>query len=178
MERYLVLTAVGEDRPGLVSRITGLIADCGCNVEDSRMAVLGTQFAFILLLGGDDAPVAAVEGAVPALAEELGLFLTSRRSGPPEGRAAGDRIPYEVRGVCLDHPGVVHEISHFLAQRGINIGELTTRTQAAPVTGAPLFSMHLAVEVPAGEGIIALRRDLEQFCDPLGVDVEIRPLEH
>lgn len=177
MESYLVVTAVGEDRPGLVSRITGLIANAGCNVEDSRMSVLGTQFAFILLLAGDEAAVQAVEGAVAAVADELDLFLTSRRSGPPKGRAVGDRIPYEVRAVSLDHPGVVHQITHFLAQRGINIGELSTRTHAAPVTGAPLFSMRLAVEVPAGAGIGGLRRDLEQFCDPLGVDVEIRPLE-
>ncbi|HBB40858.1 MAG: glycine cleavage system protein R [Nitrospirae bacterium CG18_big_fil_WC_8_21_14_2_50_70_55] len=176
MESYLVLTAVGEDRPGLVARITGLIADSGCNVADSRMSVLGTQFAFILLLAGEPEAVAAVAAAVPGLAAELGLFVTSHPSGPPAARAVGDRIPYEVRGVCLDHPGVVHEISHFLAQRNINIGELTTRTHAAPVTGAPLFSMRLAVEVSADQGISGLRRDLEAFCDSLGVDVEIRPL--
>ncbi len=171
-----MLTAVGEDRPGLVSRITGLIADHGCNVEDSRMSVLGTQFALILLLSGAEAQVQAVAAAIPAVAEELGLMVTTGPSGPPAERQAGERIPYEVRAVCLDHPGVVHEISHFLAQRGINIGDLTTRTQAAPVTGAPLFAMRLAVEVGPGEGIGTLRRDLERFCDPLGVDVEIRPL--
>jgi len=53
MAEYLVISAIGEDRPGLVSRLTGVIAEHGCNVEDSRMSVLGTEFAVILLLSGE-----------------------------------------------------------------------------------------------------------------------------
>ncbi len=176
MAGFLVLTAVGEDRPGLVSRLTGWIADRGCNVEDSRMSVLGTEFAFMLLLSGEEAAVAAIAAEAAALGEELGLTVVARPSGPPAARAGDDRIPYTVRAVCLDHPGVVHEISHFLARHGINIGDLATRTHQAPITGAPLFSMELTVEVPASLRLPALRRELEALGERLGVDVEIHPV--
>ncbi len=47
---YLVLTAVGPDRPGLVNDLSSLIAAAGANLEDSRMAILGGEFAVILLI--------------------------------------------------------------------------------------------------------------------------------
>jgi glycine cleavage system transcriptional repressor len=177
MPDYLVISAIGDDRPGLVSRLTGLIQDCGCNVEDSRMSVLGTEFALILLLSGEADGVARVGREAPALAEELGLTLTAKPAGPPSARPVANRVPYEVRAVCLDHPGVVHEITQFLARCDINIGELTTQTYAAPVTGAPMFSLHLRAEVPADRSIRALRADLAELGDQHGVDIEVHPVE-
>ena len=175
MADYLVISAIGEDRPGLVSRLTGVIAEHGCNVEDSRMSVLGTEFAVILLLSGEGEAVQRVGDAARAVGEELGLLVTAKPTSARSARAVADRVPYEVHAVCLDHPGVVHEISHFLAQRQINIGDLATTTYPAPVTGAPMFSLRMQVEVPAGQPLAALRRELAEFCDRLGVDSEIHP---
>jgi glycine cleavage system transcriptional repressor len=172
---YLVISAIGEDRPGLVSRLTGVIAEHGCNVEDSRMSVLGTEFAVILLLSGDGEAVRRVGKAARAAGEELGLLVNVKPTTARPTQAVADRVPYEVHAVCLDHPGVVHEISHFLAQRQINIDDLTTATYPAPVTGAPMFSLRMQIEVPAGQRLSALRRELAEFCDRLGVDSEIRP---
>ncbi len=47
---YLVLTAVGPDRPGLVSEISSLVLAAGANLEDSRMAILGGEFALLVLV--------------------------------------------------------------------------------------------------------------------------------
>ena len=38
---YLVITANGPDLVGLVEKFTNRILDAGCNIEASRMAVLG-----------------------------------------------------------------------------------------------------------------------------------------
>jgi glycine cleavage system transcriptional repressor len=176
MADYLVISALGEDRPGLVSRLTGAIAECGCNVEDSRMSVLGTEFAVILLLSGEPEAVARAGPAAQAVGNELGLLVTVKATGAPSGRRTGDRVPYEVRAVCLDHPGVVHEISHFLARRRINIDDLTTSTYPAPITGAPMFSLRMQIEVPADHSLSALRSELGEFCERLGVDSEIHPV--
>ena len=46
-QEYLVITANGEDRVGLVEKFTNRILDAGCNIEASRMAVLGGQFAIL-----------------------------------------------------------------------------------------------------------------------------------
>ncbi len=51
---YLVLTAVGPDRPGLVSEISSMVLSAGANLEDSRMAILGGEFALLVLVSGDE----------------------------------------------------------------------------------------------------------------------------
>ncbi|HHU7937171.1 TPA: ACT domain-containing protein, partial [Escherichia coli] len=37
-QHYLVITALGADRPGIVNTITRHVSSCGCNIEDSRLA--------------------------------------------------------------------------------------------------------------------------------------------
>ncbi|HHU9887380.1 TPA: ACT domain-containing protein, partial [Escherichia coli] len=48
-QHYLVITALGADRPGIVNTITRHVSSCGCNIEDSRLAMLGEEFTFIML---------------------------------------------------------------------------------------------------------------------------------
>jgi glycine cleavage system transcriptional repressor len=40
LQHYLVITALGADRPGIVNTITRHVSSCGCNIEDSRLAML------------------------------------------------------------------------------------------------------------------------------------------
>ena len=47
--RWFILSAIGRDRPGLVSELARLVLDSDANLEDSRMTILGTDFAVILL---------------------------------------------------------------------------------------------------------------------------------
>jgi glycine cleavage system transcriptional repressor len=50
---YLVISALGEDHPGTRQRPVPRILEQGCNIEDSRMTVLGGEFAAILLVEGN-----------------------------------------------------------------------------------------------------------------------------
>jgi len=48
MQRSLVMTVIGQDRPGLVESVAGLVAEHRGNWLESRMSRLGGQFAGIL----------------------------------------------------------------------------------------------------------------------------------
>ena len=50
MQRQFVLTLTGPDRIGIVDRVTRLLLDRGGNVETSRMARLGGEFAILMLV--------------------------------------------------------------------------------------------------------------------------------
>ncbi len=45
MQRMLVMTVIGQDRPGLVDSVAELVAAHGGNWLESRMSRLGGQFA-------------------------------------------------------------------------------------------------------------------------------------
>src|SRR5262245_45493038 len=115
--RYTVLTAVGRDRPGLVQEISQAIHDAGGNLEDSRMAVLGGEFALIVLLSGPGAAVERLRVRSGDLEARLGLRVSLHETRAAEG---GRGIPtYRLRVTGVDRPGIVLAISKLLAARNI-----------------------------------------------------------
>ncbi|HKO46218.1 MAG TPA: ACT domain-containing protein, partial [Polyangiaceae bacterium] len=92
---YLVLTAVGPDRPGLVSEISSLVLAAGANLEDSRMAILGGEFALLVLVSGDEQAMQKVAASAGELGARLGLSLLTK---PTTSRqAARDFLPFQIR---------------------------------------------------------------------------------
>jgi glycine cleavage system transcriptional repressor len=170
---YLVITANGEDRVGLVERFTNRILDAGANIEASRMAVLGGQFAILMLVSGPWNALSKLEDLMPSIGEHLGLAIICKRTR--ERSLVKPMVPYHVEVVSMDHPGIVNKLSSFFARRGINIEELNTSTYPAAHTGAPMFSVQMTVGIPAGTHFSTLRGDFLDYCDDLNLDGTLEP---
>ena len=54
MKSWYALSAIGRDRPGIVADLAELIYECDCNLEDSSMTILGSEFAVLLLLSSGE----------------------------------------------------------------------------------------------------------------------------
>lgn len=172
---YLVISVVGQDRPGIVRELSHVIAEQGCNIEDSRMAVLGGEFAAIILVEGRWNTLAKIENALPELSRSLDLTLFAKRTGPrPTDRSL---LPYAVEAVSMDHPGIVHSLADFFAARDINIEEMATHAYPAPHTGTPMFSVHMTVGIPAGTHIAGLREEFMDTCDAMNLDAVLEPFK-
>lgn len=170
---YLVITASGEDRVGLVENFTSKVTETGCNIEESRMAVLGGQFAIIMLVSGPWNALSKLEGQLEPVSGQLGLTVIHKRTR--ERERLQPLIPYRVDVIALDHPGIVHSLAGFFARRRINIEELQTNTYPAPHTGTPMFSVNMTVGIPADEHIPTLRGDFFDYCDSLNLDATFEP---
>ncbi len=176
MSDYLVITALGKDRPGIVNELSKAIADSGCNITDSRMTVLGGEFALILMIAGAPKSVSEMEGRLPSLEKALALTVVAKRTQPRD--SAKSMMPYAVDVVSMDHPGIVHEVAQFFSQRGINIEEMETGTYSAAHTGTPMFSLHMTISVPADQQINRLREAFTGFCDDINLGGTLEPLRH
>ncbi|AUB77886.1 glycine cleavage system protein R [Spiribacter sp. SSL99] len=175
-KNYLVVSALGEDRPGLVEAVSALIRDTGCSIGDSRMSVLGGDFAMILTVEGRWNELAKLESSLPAAGRRLDLDVQVRRTRPPQPTA--NVMPYSVEVVCVDHAGIVHQLGHFFASREINVRDLTTTTYAAAHTRTPMFQLQMTIDVAASLHIARLREEFMDFCDQLNLDAIIEPLRH
>lgn len=172
---YLVLSALGEDHPGIVDILSKTILEHGCNIEDSRMTVLGGEFAAILLVQGKWNTLAKIENALPELEQRLGMTIISKRTG--ERAAGADLLPYAVDVIAMDHPGIVNNLAGFFSERGINIEDLTTSTYAAAHTGTPMFAVHITIGIPVDIHIATLREEFTDYCDELNLDAVLEPLK-
>jgi glycine cleavage system transcriptional repressor len=171
---YLVITASGEDKVGLVDRLSTSITDSGCNIEESRMAVLGGQFALIMLLAGPWNALSKLEGQLGALGDQLGLAIIHKRTQQREHTRPV--VPYRVDVVAMDHPGIVRSLASFFSRNGINIEELQTNTYPAPHTGTPMFAVIMTVGIPAEVHIPTLRGNFLDYCDDLNLDATFEPV--
>ncbi|MBI5437988.1 MAG: glycine cleavage system protein R [Nitrosomonadales bacterium] len=170
---YLVITASGEDKVGLVDRLSSKITESGCNIEESRMAVLGDQFALIMLLSGPWNALTKLEGQIESLGDQLGLAIIHKRTRQRERTQPA--VPYVVEAVAMDHPGIVRNLAAFFSKNGINIEELQTGTYPAPHTGTSMFSVAMTVGIRADVHIPTLRGNFLDYCDDLNLDASFEP---
>ena len=81
----LTLTCIGDDRPGLVSDLSGAIKAYGGSWERSQMARLAGKFAGILQVEVPDEHAEALVGQLTALTA-VGLLVTVEATAVPTAR--------------------------------------------------------------------------------------------
>lgn len=170
MPASLVLTVIGQDRPGLVESIAQIVARHEANWLESRMAHLAGHFAGILRVEVDEANAQALTDAIKQLADS---GLESVVHTDPQNASTNESPLVLLDLVGQDRPGIVREISRVLATSGVNVEELTTERQAAATTGQLLFSAKARLRLPPGASEESLRDALEAVAGDLMVDVTL-----
>jgi glycine cleavage system transcriptional repressor len=180
------LSALGADRPGIVAAVSGVLVDLGCNLEDSTMTILQGHFAILLVVTAPpQVDRESLESALTDVAEALDLTVDVRplteaaasahgaeaatrpgsagRHGPSV--ETGESWTIAVHGA--DRPGIVHSVTHALAEAPGNVVDLATHVVGGPES--PVYVMTLRVTLPAGENGEAAARRVCEAASELGV---------
>lgn len=171
MTKNLVISALGNDKPGLVNQLSKNILDQGGNISESRMMVLGGEFAIMLLVTGNQDCINNINSKLKEIGNTLGLTIIAKETQPQESKQK--RLPYQITVVSMDHPGIVHNITDFLSSRNLNVEEIETKTYPAAHTGTPMFSLEMTISVPADDSVKILRDEFIIFCDDLNLDASL-----
>ncbi|MDA1106833.1 MAG: glycine cleavage system protein R [Proteobacteria bacterium] len=175
MKVLLVISALGKDRPGLLKELAQALMECGCTIADSRMTVLGSEFAAVLMITGNWSAIAKVEGGLSALQERLGLTISARRT---EVRSTETPLlPYIAEIVTVDRPGIIYRMADFFTARSINIEDLYTSGYTSAHSATPMFALNLTVNIPASVHIAALRDEFMNLCEEMNLDGVLEPLK-
>ncbi len=176
MKRWFALSAIGPDRPGIVADLADLIYDSDCNLENSSMTILGSEFAVLLLLTGEGPGVEQrLSNACKRIEWEKRLTVFFR---PLEGEPVPYGIrrqahPYELHAVGVDKAGIVARLARCLAERGVNITQLSTHTYPEPESGTPIYQMRITMDVPEDTDIQELRGALDTVGVSLNIDITV-----
>ena len=171
MPKNIVLTLTGRDKVGIVESVTNVIAKRDGNVEASRMARLGGEFAMLMLIALPDNQFTNLEQDFQPMRTE-GYQVTLLQTEDDSKKYAG-WLPYEIEVTGADHEGIIHDISHHLAVQGINIENMDTSSTPAPMSGTPLFMMKGVVLVPPKLTFHVWSDALEEIGDKLNVSVKV-----
>jgi glycine cleavage system regulatory protein len=174
VQTLLVMTVIGQDRPGLVESVADLVASHGGNWLESRMSRLGGHFAGILRVEVSPENEQALVANLKALNSRGLTVVVHSDQGKAELPAGRVRI-LEIVG--QDRPGIVRQISHALASFGVNVEELQTECASAAMTGETLFKARAKLRVPESADVEKIRQDLEKIASDLIVDVSFAELD-
>jgi glycine cleavage system transcriptional repressor len=177
MKIYYALSAIGKDRPGIVADVAGLIYECGGNLEDSRMTLLGDQFALLILLSGagEEFPIRLSAGCKRLEWEKhLAIFLTPVEETEGRPRFKGLMDIYELSTTGLDRMGIVYNVSRLLADQGINIIDMQTKSPPSPESGTPLFAMKIVLQVPLELSPSDLSKKLNRLGEELAIEISLK----
>lgn len=169
MNTSLVITVIGPDRPGLVSRLSDVAQKFGANWEESRMASLAGQFAGMVHFEVQAAQSDALAAAFRQL-EGAGLQILVAQSGGATASGPVRRVRLELVG--HDRPGIVRDLSAALAKLGVSIDELHTQVASAAMSGDELFKVKALLAVPAEVSNATMRQALEDLANEMMVDLE------
>ena len=81
MQTPAILSVLGEDRVGIVARVSAVLAESHANIEDIRQTIIGGIFSMTMLVTVDEEATAfdELQRTLTAIGDEMGLQITLQR---------------------------------------------------------------------------------------------------
>lgn len=177
MPRRWLVTALGKDQPGIVAGVTEVLYRLGCNLEDSAMTRLESEFT-IMLIFSSPARVSPerIRKAFEPLERRLKLVVHLKPLSAQETMAPRKQgTPHLISIYGADRPGIVFRAAEALARERVNITDVHTHRSAQG--GPSLYLLLLEAEIPPRLDVAALEGRLKRLGKALGVEVSLRPAE-
>lgn len=172
---HFALTIVGRDRPGIVSQVTEILFNQGCNLADSSCSILGGQFAMILILGHPEYTGLESFGDAFKPLKDADLTVALRVLKP------GGEIRPEIEGdLCMisvygaDKPGIVYHVANVLGDKKVNITDLNTKLVGS--AERPVYVMVIEATLPEGVEEEDVNTWLAPIRDELQIDITVRTI--
>ncbi len=175
-ENYLLINAFAPQGRSPLSTLAKRIAECGCNIFETRVAAVGSEVSVLVLAVGPWDAIAKLETALVRVERDDQVRLMHFRTNPKA--AQPNLLPYVVEVVAADKPGILFQIAEFMQKHGIAIEQLQSTRYRAMQTGADMFSAQISIGIPSNTHIAGLRDDFLEFCDGLNLDAIMDPMKY
>lgn len=173
IQNYLIISAIGLNRPNIISELSRACFQCGCNLLNTKINLLGQDLAFTLFLSGNWGAIAKMETTLPALEQRLDITTQTRRTQEPS--IIEQSMPYTIQIVAIDRPGILNESSDFFQKLGIQMEEISSHTYVTH-PGTRMASLHFKINVPENIHLATLREKFMSYCDDKNLEGFIEPL--
>jgi len=173
---HILLSISGQDRPGIVCDVAESLLNIQANIEDSSMTALRGRFTMMLIVNlASSSSLSELKATLAELEQRTALTVQSQVLTEEEVA----HVPLEPDCVITvsgaDQPGIVHAVSHVLADLGVSIVDVSTQSRESEQ--GDMYMMALE----AVNGSFTTQQDLTdalaKVSKSLGVDIQIHVLE-
>ncbi|MDQ7012069.1 MAG: ACT domain-containing protein [Mariprofundaceae bacterium] len=171
---YVLLSVSGHDRPGIVRDVAESMLHLRANIEDSSMTALRGRFAMMLIVRLPEAvSLGALKAALAELEQRTGLTIQSQPLATSEVAVEAQEPDCVITVHGADQVGIVHGVTEVLAEMGVSIVDLSTRSHSSKHGNVYM----MALEVVAGEQIADVQARMQEVGADLGVDIDVHAMD-
>jgi phosphoserine phosphatase len=170
-EDLYVILVVGEDKVGIVSKVTQFLFKKGVNIVDIEQTVIHSQFTMVLLIQPlrFRFQLSQVRAGLRHLAKKLDMNITITPLKEFKGlRLAEAKRPYVLTILGQDRPGVVAAFSSTLAQHHCNIERIKM------IARGEFLAMEMWIDLREANFSL-LRVALSEVARKIGMDIVAQP---
>lgn len=173
MLHSLVFTFISNDKPGIIDRLSKIVANNGGNWLESSMTKLAGKFAGIVQISITEEQIGNLKASLKSLSnDEFSILIDDITQDA--NLEEYELIRLSIIG--LDRPGIVHEVAQALAQKRINVTRMHSIIESAPMTGEPLFKAEVTIQKPTEVDIESLHEALDIISNNLAIDWNLESL--
>ena len=167
-KNWYLLSLIGNDRPGIVAKLSSVLCKNGCNLGDSSMARLGNNFVIMLAVqfnGSQEALgniVAPLAGAMD-LKQSIMKIEEGTHDIEPDVR---------INIYSDDRMGIVEDVTSMLTESGLNILSLESNLD----NNQPNNTYSIHIEGTVSQGITPIYDVLDRLSDEKNIQSQLIPI--
>jgi len=168
----LIISVIGEDRPGILAAVSDRLYANGCNIEDVSQTILQSVFGALFIVStaaGTDSKQLQANLTKVLSVLNLDIYVREKGFAAPQSVAAQ---PFIVTTLGPDQPGLVRGVTSVFARHAVNVTNLKGVFKGGDDPGNNI--MIFEVDVPVATDLPLLRRELEQAAGQLALEINIQ----
>ena len=189
-----IISASGPDRSGIIYDISNNITNIGGNINNSKMSVLGNNFALILDVDfKEEIPKNILQSELNSNLEskKLQIHVHENLVNDNENENENENEPepdlykikktgryYSLSIICHDIPGIVNTLTHILKVNNFNIKDMETKSVSAPMAGYPIFEINTIIHNDYAYDDYEMENILQDFAQKYDASIHISESNH
>ncbi len=172
--KKVVISVLGQDRPGIIAAVSRILFEHDCNIENVDQTILQSEFSGIFISAIPlDMTLIRLETALVQGLKPLGLHVYVKTLDPckPDPKfIKSEPFVFTTRGP--DQKGLVAKITAVIARHGVNVTNLKAVFKGGDEPSDNI--MIYEVDIPADTDQQALYQDLRGKAAELGLEISIQ----
>jgi glycine cleavage system regulatory protein/CheY-like chemotaxis protein len=178
-QRFIKVSGIGRDQPGISYRIAKMIRRNGGNILLQRSMQVAGEFALTVIASFDKENQAGQLKVLQSVGKDVLAddFIVFAREIEMSSFAPKDEggTKYVVTVAGDDQAGIVESITLLLLQNNLNLTSMESEVAARPFQGTPTFSSKFDITVPDEFDMDAFIEEIEQLEKHTDLTILIRP---
>ena len=167
MKLQLIVTILGLNRPGILSTVAECVAEAGCNILDSRQAIMGKDFSLTMIIEGKQTAITKAEIMIPQLSQQHDLLSMLKRTSEHCKQNIEHLCSLEFSGA--DSLGIVKAVTAVFAEFEVSVTALRQQTYVNAANGTNMMRCKMMLSAPEHANLNLLRLSLDRTLESLGL---------